>query len=834
MWAATMPYYSEYHTSRRPGIDNKTQPSSKASSILDDGSSGHESIAEMLEPAIDGPPSPERLRQLSQQAKRASHLRRIPGHRTASSGSSSMRTGNNADRAAWELTLENMSLGRKSSARSSSSTASRERDSVQFLGRGLFHRKNKANRESKSSSGSSLYSADTSTNDSFVAGAKETLSVPSLFSRRKPPRDDASPTSAQRRLQISGPFNFEHVASTRREHMIDNSNLSHPGPTSAPAMSIEMIHPLSGFPSPETPRTHQFGPMTAPLQQRPPLMGRHTAPAPGPRRLVKHVRSQDHLRASPPRAPPRPPRSPRDPISPPPMPPVPPPRVSSQAFDAYPTLLERPQTSGGFRRPQPFGSSALVEDILPPPATSYGYMPPADFDAFGVNHNRFSHAITTPDEDAWPLSSPESSTPTYEMPLADVPEEEESHTRPSRLSMASNKSSLRGSQSVPMLRSLAQSQRPMSGASDTLGLVDAPGGHAMISSRQSAGQSEIMGPNDNWEDCIDYCYEHEADANFDYQWDRTSMEADRDALEMTPADEDLAKARSTSTSLDMKPGVGGHTAQFLYESPETRFPPLLHNEGTFGPGSTANNNNFSLPRNDRASHLSSLKLRPMSCASSFKESHGFDLSPSLLIPGDYHQEMLLSASDHGLGFAHDVSALPYRNPDESRFDPSATFKQRCSTSTTASNYTAHSDATSGRHNSANSSWTASTRLTASTTSLTKLASSVAELEEPRPDTHNVDTSETIEQNLDGADTDIDAVPDLIPFPTTFTGRKSYHKSHASESTPREETSAAKHAEVQKTRRGRARTTSLSTPAPPVGQYALFPRAYVKQGSGDRI
>jgi hypothetical protein len=832
MWAATMPYYSEYTTTRRKGIDIKTQPSSTASSLLDDGSSGRQSMAEMLEPAIDGPPSPERLRQLSKQAKRASHLRRVPGHRTASSGSSSFRSISNAERPAWELTLENMSLGRKSSARSSSSTASRERDSVQFLGRGIFQRKNKANRESKSSSGSSLYSADTSTNDSFVTGAKETLSVPSLFSRRKPARDDASPTAAQRRLQISGPFNFEHVASTRREHVTGTT----PGPTSAPAMGIEAHRPHSGFPSPETPRTHQFGPMTAPLQQRPTLLGRHTAPAPAPRRLVKHVRSQDHLRTSPPHAPPRPPRSPMDPISPPPMPPVPPPRVSSQAFDTYPTSFHRPQTSGGFRRPQPFSSPKIEEDSLPPPATSHGYMPPADFDSFGVNPNRFSHAITTPDEDAWPLSSPEGSTPTYETPLADVPEEEESYIRRSRsrLSMASNKSSLRGSQSVPMLRSLAQSQRPMSGTSDTLGGFDALGGHAAVNRRQSGIAGDSTGPNDNWEDCIDYCYEHEADANFDYQWERNSVDADRDGLFMALADDELTEARTTPTSTRLTPGPGGNITQFLDDSPESKTSTILPNDGTFGPGVPGNN--FSLPRKERASHLSSLKLRPMSCASSFKECHGFNLSPSLLIPGDYHQQMLLSSDDRDeLVFEHEVPTLPYRNPDESGFDTSAAFRQRSSTSTTESASTAQSDATSGRHISANSSWTSSTRLTASTTSLTKLATSVAEQEEPLPAAQSPELKrDDFDNSTHVVDNDIDAVPDLIPLPVTPAGRKSFHKSHASESIAREDTAALKSAEAQKTRRGRARTTSLSTQAPPVGQYALFPRAYVKQGAGDRI
>lgn len=652
--------------------------------------------------------------------------------------------------------------------------------------------------------------------------------MPTLFSRRKPTRDESSPSTA-RKLQISGPFNFEHVSSTRREHVADTSNVSTPGPTSAPAMSFEAHHSRAGFPSPETPTMHQLGPMTAPLQQRPVMVGRHTAPASGPRRLVKHVRSQDQLRASPPRAPPRPPRSPKEAASPS-FPPVPPPRVSSQAFDNFPASFDRPQTSGGFRRPQPFSSPDLEQDTLPP-ATSYGYMPPADFDSLEANSNRFSHAITTPDDAAWPLSSPEGPPAAYETPLADVPEEEEGHARRSRMSLTSNKSSLRGSQSVPMLRSLAYSQRPMSGTSDTLGGLDTISG-ATIGQRQSAGQRDSAAPNDNWEDCIDYCYEHEADANFDYQWERPSLDAERIALENALADDELAEARTTPTSTRVTSGpeVRENITQFLDDSPD-RSDTVLPGDSPLG-SATSGSNNFSLPRKDRTSHL---KLRPMSCASSFKESHGFNLSPSLLIPGDYHQQMLLSTADGtDIDFDHEIPSLPYRNPEESQFEASAVFQQRSSTSTTESASTVQSDSTNGRHISANSSWTASTRLTASTTSLTKLASAVAEREVPLPVTSAPETGKDMpEQQLAAHETDADAVPDLVPFPTTSFGKKSLHKSHASESITREDATALKSVEAQKVRRGRARTTSLSAQAPPVGQYALFPRAYVK-GAGDRI
>lgn len=789
-------------------------------------------MAELLEPAIDGPPSPERLRQLSKQAKRASHLRRIPGHRTASSGSSSLRSAT-GERPAWELALENMSLARKSSARSTaSSITSKDRDSVQFLGRGIFQRKNKAHRESKSSSGSSMYSAETSTDNSFVTGSKETLSVPSLFARRRPMKDDAAAAAAaQRRLQISGPFNFEHLASTRKEHVPDPSAFPASGPTSAPATrSIEAQYSNSAFSSPETIATRQFGPLTAPIQ-RPSLLPHHTAPAAAQRRLVKHARSQDHLHGGSTHgsAPPRPPRSPKDPMPDPATPPVPPPRGSSQRFDGVSTF-DRPQTSGGFRRPQPFSMMEPEMDDLPPPATSHGYVPPPSFDTFGASSYRFSHAITTPDDAAWPLSSPE--VQPYESPLADVPEEEEHQARRSRLSLASNNSSLRGSQSVPMLRSLADSQRPMSGASDTLGRLEENFGmrRPSMNGRNLGLHGDSAGANDNWEDCIDYCYEHEADANFDYEWERTSVEADRAALHHAlREDEDLSEARTTPTSARSSP-----LRKEMGKVPIGQAISLMPSEGALNlehPGS----NNFSMPRAERNGRLSYLNVRPMSCASSFKESQGFNLSPSLLIPGDYHQQMLLSASEnYGYDAEAEIPPLPYRNPEDEHFEASLALQQRSSTSTTESTSTAPTDFTGERHTSANSSWTASTRLTASTTSLTKLASSVADTTHSSSMPSAADGFEAPPQtNMD--EVEADAVPDLIPFPaTTSVGKRSHHKSHASESVVREEfTPLSKSMDGHRTRRPRARTTSLSQQAPPVGQYALFPRTYVKT-TGDRI
>src|SRR3569833_1428238 len=84
--------------------------------------------------------------------------------------------------------------------------------------------------------------------------------------------------------------------------------------------------------------------------------------------------------------------------------------------------------------------------------------------------------MTSPDDANWPLAC--STTTSFEKALPDVPEEEEHVviTRKSRISIASTTSSLRGSQSLPLLRQIAQTQaqdgapqRPLCGGCYTLG-----------------------------------------------------------------------------------------------------------------------------------------------------------------------------------------------------------------------------------------------------------------------------------------------------------------------------------------------------------------------------
>ncbi|KAH7144615.1 hypothetical protein B0J13DRAFT_585292 [Dactylonectria estremocensis] len=881
-----MPYYSEYHTGRSDRDANphaiakptfSTVPGDALYDMSNNNSNNNNNnnnstgdlalpqsprnMTELLEPAIDGPPSPERIRQLNAQMKRASHLNRGYGHRAASSSASSLLV---TDRAGWEQAMESMPLSRRSSNRSATSRSpSQDRpDSVQVMGKNIFHRRAKSSKSGRSkressansSSGSSLYSTETPSENS-LANLKDSF-MPTIFARRKSSRDE---TAIQRKLQISGPFNFQHVTHTprdqiaslqrgnRQELMAEFSTLRVSGPTSAPGAIRGPDNQEIHFPNFSS---ESVGGQDASMTSlpRPPPVPRQSAPASGTRRLMKHARSQEQLRASPPRAPIRPPRSPIEQSTSPAFAPVPPPRVSSrqsmQRNGSPASDLDRPLTSGGFRRPQPFSIDEKSEQS---PAGSYEYMPEPDF--VPIDEHRFSHALTTPDDAAWPLVTPGLS---YESPLADVPEEEEHFvfTHRPRASLASNTSSLRFSQSVPALRTMSQR---MSGASDTLGPLETSATHRATRSGQLDGSGSVSPIRESWEDDIDYCYEHEADANFNYEWERPSLDVGR--LDMAPpveialVDDELSEAPSSST-VHSSPGMLSASHDDVPAlSPASQASPLVGQEAST-PLIGTSNNNFSLPRGDRASRPPNLMhTRSESRASSFKECHGFTLSPSLLIPGDYHHQMMLTEAEK----------QEYPNDEEfrSKFFKSSAFydeslgaanhtsaymlQQRASVSTTATNSTTNSttvsDSTGERHVSTNSTWTTLTRLTSST-SLNKMAGSWSEATGDRvPGTHlgdpREDSDKDEEDSTPPVSQDKDTVPELTPFPSVPVGKRSLHKSHASESIVRDDVPAMRSPEPPKTRRPRARTTSMSTQAPPVGQYALFPRSYIK-GNGDRI
>ncbi|KAK4199084.1 hypothetical protein QBC40DRAFT_177327 [Triangularia verruculosa] len=755
-------------------------------------------VENFLGPAIDAPPSPESIRK---QMQRASVRDK---HHSHSSASSSLRSLTSADRPSWENVLDAKSLSRKSSGRStSSSMPSKDRpESVQFFSKSLFNRRGRLRRESsaQSSAANSVYSGEGGSEVLLLpptSAPNRDSSIPSLFGLRRGSKAETS--DASRKIQISGPYNFQHVAHTQKDHLPDlqrtnrqalASGFSQVRASQAPAGALKGIRAddlhFHDFSSESLPLVDEdgVGVLTEELARstltRPPsgIMKR------SPRRLLKRSQSQDQLGMM---APPRPPRSPIDSTTP--FPPLPPPRVSSRMSSRHERLdsVDRPNTS--FCHPQPF---PYMSDAVSPPATSYGYVPGPDM---GVIPEHISAHIRSPSGDAnWPLPSPSANASEHTLP--DVPEEEETTfvSRKSRASVASN-SSLRGSVSVPMLRgfSLRNNEdeiRRESQASETLGRFDLIAAQRSLEAVLNEGTDGLI--RDSWEDDIDYCYEHAAEADCDYEWQRPSFELSRDSA--TPVDDHDRRTESCDVSPTMLSAARfdvpalSPVSQLSATGQEAITPTIITNPSA---------SNFSLPLNE------SKRLRKPSDASSFKECHGFTLSPSLLIPMDFQQQMLACEAERDED--HDVAL---RNFD----DPS--HRYRTSASTTGTYESTHSGFE--KHISAASTMTDFTQLTASTASLDT-------------DSYPLKTEAfpTLESGV------MPTLPESEEVIKPATRRREF-RSRGSEGNllqlATEETWPAKSKSFTQAKRGRARTASLSTPPPP-NQYTLFPSV---QLTGNRI
>ncbi len=152
-------------------------------------------------------------------------------HQTTSSGSSSLRSLTSADRPSWEHALEGLTLSRKSSGRSTTSSMQpRERpESVQIFGKSLFNRRGKLKRRGSSahssSASSSLYSAEMYHENGHppTSNSNRDTFIPTFFNRRRTLKPETvaeeSETRKTMKLQISEPYNFQHLTHTQREHV---------------------------------------------------------------------------------------------------------------------------------------------------------------------------------------------------------------------------------------------------------------------------------------------------------------------------------------------------------------------------------------------------------------------------------------------------------------------------------------------------------------------------------------------------------------------------------------------------------------------------------------
>ncbi|KAI9873569.1 MAG: hypothetical protein M1830_010848 [Pleopsidium flavum] len=360
------------------------------------------------------------------------------------------------------------------------------------------------------------------------------------------------------------------------------------------------------------------------------------------------------------------PRSPRSP----PSPMVPPPRTSSRAaltmaFASPRARLESP-TSPVFGRP--LAGSTTFSSINDEPAMFLSLQGAhASTDGSG-DFPILPHAVTTSDDSALHLLPLPFGTPGTELP--DVPEEDESYfrkrssVRSSRPSTAS--SALRHAQSFPCtktssdrptsnqsLRGFSEAQgqqRPLSNASNPL---TPPFGATIAANRfRPSVSSERMsrslkGIEGGWEDDIDYCYEHAAEADCDFDWDRISRDDVEDEGTPDRLDDGQHGTENLSSGKDYT-----QTKRCRPDSTTKNFPPeslrLVSVDSTDIP----------VPDLEPASALSESTSGPEALTPSLsllppppikvpvkasKGSEGFLISPSLLTPPDYEAQMLEEA-----------------------------------------------------------------------------------------------------------------------------------------------------------------------------------------------
>ncbi|RWA08493.1 hypothetical protein EKO27_g6607 [Xylaria grammica] len=652
------------------------------------------SITDLLEPALDGPPSPEGIRAFSRRIKRGSIAEQQLNEMATSLGSSSLRP--ETPETPWERGLENNTILSRNPSQRSSVMAFKERpDSVQLFGKAVFGRRPKLRREHSDQGhpNSSLLSLSEIPADNAPVLTREQRFIQSVFTRRR--ARGASETST-RKIQISGPYDFQHVSHSSRENPPDLNR----------ANRLEVLPDrLGARPRTTTDASNTPGGLSSQALDKP------LPNPPSPQQDSDSFSSRNSIQFSPP----RPPRFvPGDAQTSP----VPPPRTSSRisvrhdrADSSSIATFENPTTNSSHQQAQSFILPS-TDGLWPTPVS---HAPNSYAEQYIARSNEKSpYPLSIADEAAWPLTSSMSSLP-------EVPEEEEYHPAnvKSRASVVSNRTSLRGSVSVPHLRrvSLSQTaQRPPSNASDTLGRFDLLAAQRAVHERDEEELGEDYWIRDSWEDDIDYCYDHAAEANCDFAWERLSCELEREDYlpdgpivgHLEPGFGGFRPNPASLLSVDV-PGLSPTS----YGSGAT-----LHGAATPTSSTTHTTSNFSLPRIDSSTQLKLDHDRSHSSASSFQEGQGFCLSPSLLIPNDYHEKMLQfgrgelsprSSSDELKISQHDDHCLKFDKPGEflhARSSASTTISTLSEQSATSSRYP--SSTFTRLTDSSNSSWQAHT------------------------------------------------------------------------------------------------------------------------------
>ena len=346
-------------------------------------------------------------------------------------------------------------------------------------------------------------------------------------------------------------------------------------------------------------------------------------------------------------------------------PPVsPPPRRSSRIPITLPyDQLSVGQDSTSFFPNMTNNASSTSLRSNPPSPGASAALSTNPFDQIDPSH--VGHAITTLDDSAFnlkPLPLSPSSTA-----LADVPEEDEGHQlelvssfspRPS-----TSNSAIRHTKSFPSISSSPRKSRilttvPMPASPERIVASDPtlPSSDLQMeeiprrtSRRVSATINYI---NDSWEDDIDYCYEHAAEADCAFDWYRVSQEDDKMSSATEVMDEIIDGAASifeeiprdsSHSSFTLEGSTASSVQDFRpsYLQAQVDFVHPTNRDLTTLPSHSSSSSAATLPGvlTPFDSSISSPRVFDLSA----RNSHAsllLPLSPSFSIPREYHSHVI--------------------------------------------------------------------------------------------------------------------------------------------------------------------------------------------------
>ncbi|KAL8926106.1 MAG: hypothetical protein Q9172_001934 [Xanthocarpia lactea] len=502
------------------------------------------------------------------------------------------------------------------------------------------------------------------------------------------------------RPQISKPYNFQHLAHTQARHFSGIHSASQDelatdyfalGASQPPQRGLRGIRAedLKTHNATDSSRSVYQDPITPPLFS--PVKSRASRPSsvlsiknPG---TIVRSRSIDNFSLPSPKTY----RVPRSPT-------LPPPRTSSRnATHAAPNFFSDYHHATAEERELLSICEASTERPVNEPSS-----PLSSTTAFPGNRlfddARLPHAITTPDDLAFTLHPPMLRRSTLALP--DVPEEDELHST-KRASMESTRpvtadSTLRHTKSFP---SNSRTKHSRNGSSsrksnrrpDSVS-IEGPLAHGMVGfadidetvdvptrcrlSRMSMGTKGI---DACWEDDIDYCYQLEAEADCDFDWDRISTNDLRVGAgtqnKQVPAETCRASADSLSRSYEM---LNSHNPT----------------QDTIDEHATSGSNNHRLPRLQTS--LPDLEFSAASSAKSSMASLHGAITPLQQLPSPGKGKFALQSwkstdtlnLDSSFFIAHDCG-MPWSHEDSFQKESG---RDRTSTATQRSHVVPHSPA----------------------------------------------------------------------------------------------------------------------------------------------